>query len=100
MWPRPCCTGTADSRPALPWIIAGVGLYGLSLVITMGLNVPLNDRLAAAGDPARIRDLAAVRGRFETAWAHWNVARTLACTAALGCLAWAMRTAARTSGRA
>jgi uncharacterized membrane protein len=88
-----------EGRPALPWIIAGVVLYAASLFITMGLNVPLNDQLANAGAPARIRDLAAVRERFESTWVHWTVARTLTSTAALGCLAWAMRTAARASGR-
>lgn len=86
-------------RPALPWIVAGVVLYGLSLVITMGLNVPLNDQLAAAGDPHRIHDLAAVRDRFESAWIRWNIARTLVTTASLGCLAWALRVAGTTAGR-
>jgi uncharacterized membrane protein len=80
-----------DGRPALPWIIAGVALYAASLVVTMGFNVPLNDKLAAAGDPARIPDPAAVREQFESAWLRWNVARVLTTTAALGCLAWALR---------
>ena len=88
-----------EARPALPWIVAGVVLYTASLFITMGLNVPLNDRLASAGDPARIHDPAAVRERFEATWVHWTVARTVTSTAALGCLAWAMRVAARASGR-
>lgn len=88
-----------EARPALPWVVAGVVLYTASLFITMGLNVPLNDQLAHAGDPARIHDLAAVREKFETTWVHWTVARTLTSTAALGCLAWAMRAAARASGR-
>jgi uncharacterized membrane protein len=88
-----------DGRPALPWIVAGVVLYGVSLLITMGLSVPLNDRLAAAGAPDRIHDLAAVRARFESAWVHWNIARTLVTTASLVCLAWAMRVA-RGAGRA
>ncbi|MFF9410301.1 anthrone oxygenase family protein [Streptomyces anandii] len=85
-----------EGRPALPWIIAGVVLYAVSLVVTMGFNVPLNDRLAAAGTPARIHDPAAVRARFESAWVLWNSARTLATTGALGCLAWAMRVAGGT----
>ncbi|MBD0737323.1 DUF1772 domain-containing protein [Streptomyces sp. CBMA29] len=80
-----------DGRPALPWIIAGVVLYAASLVVTMGFNVPLNDRLAAAGDPSKIHELAAVREQFESAWLRWNVARVLTTTAALGCLAWALR---------
>jgi uncharacterized membrane protein len=84
-----------EGRSALPWIIAGVVLYALSLFITMGLNVPLNDKLAAAGGVSGIHDPAAVRAHFESTWVHWNTARTVACTAALGCLAWAMRTAGR-----
>ncbi|MFG1811804.1 DUF1772 domain-containing protein [Streptomyces sp. NPDC049040] len=88
-----------EGRSALPWIIAGTALYAVSLVVTMGFSVPLNNRLADAGAPGHIHDLAAVRARFESAWVHWNIARTLATTGALGCLAWAMRVAGGT-GRA
>ena len=42
-------------RPGLPWIVAGLVLYVAVLVITFRINVPLNDRLAAAGTPARRR---------------------------------------------
>jgi uncharacterized membrane protein len=59
----------------------------------MGLNVPLNDQLAAAGDPSGIQDPAAVREKFEAVWVRWNAARTLAGVGALGCLGWAMRAA-------
>ena len=78
-------------RAPLPWILAGLALYVLVLVITMGVNVPLNDKLAAAGAVDRIADLAEVRARFEATWVRWNVVRALASTAALGCLAWALR---------
>jgi len=87
--------GHGEGHGALPWIIAGVVLYAASLVITMAVNVPLNDQLDAAGDPSRIPDPAAVREKFESAWVHWNIARTLTCVAALGCLGWAMRAAGR-----
>jgi uncharacterized membrane protein len=78
------------SRAALPWILAGFLLYVVVLAVTFGFNIPLNDRLAAAGAPDRIPDLAAVREQFEAAWIRWNVVRALASTAALGCLAWAL----------
>lgn len=82
---------SGDSRPALPWIVAALVLYGVGvMVVTMALNVPLNDELAAAGRPDRIADLAAVRERFETAWVRWNVVRTVTSTAAFGCLTWAL----------
>ncbi len=76
---------------ALGWTIAALVLYSVSLLITMAANVPLNNELAAAGDPATIADPAAVRERFEHVWNSWNVARTLAATAALVCLGGALR---------
>jgi uncharacterized membrane protein len=79
----------ADSRSALPWIVAAFVLYVAALVITGRLNVPLNNALVAAGTD-HIADVAAVRERFEAPWVRWNIARTVAATGALGCLAWAL----------
>src|SRR3954468_14451923 len=77
-------------RPGLPWIVAGLVLYVAVLVITLGINVPLNDRLAAAGDPATLADPAAVRAAFEGVWVRWNVVRAVCSTAAFGCLVGAL----------
>jgi uncharacterized membrane protein len=75
----------------LPWIVAAFVLYAVTFVITVAINVPLNDEIKAAGDPDRIPDLAAVRTRFnESRWARWNLVRALASTTAFGCLAWAL----------
>jgi uncharacterized membrane protein len=80
-----------DSRPVLPWIVVAFVLYLAVVVITLAVNVPLNDGIKAAGDPDRIGDLAAVRKRFnEARWAAWNLVRALTSTAAFGCLAWAL----------
>ena len=73
-------------RPGLPWIVAGLVLYAAVLVITFRVNVPLNDRLAAAGDPATLADPAAVRASFEQTWVRWNVVRAVCSTAAFGAL--------------
>jgi uncharacterized membrane protein len=76
---------------ALPWIVAALVLYLIAFVITIAVNVPLNDAIKAAGDPDRIRDLAAVRARFDEArWAAWNLVRVVTSLAAFGCLAWAL----------
>jgi uncharacterized membrane protein len=76
---------------ALVWIVAAFVLYLVTFVITIAINVPLNDALKAAGDPDRIGDLGAARARFdESRWARWNLVRVLASTAAFGCLAWAL----------
>jgi uncharacterized membrane protein len=80
----------ANGRAVLPWILAALVLYALVLVITMAVNVPLNDALVAAGDPDRIADLAEVRRRFEVPWVRWNLVRAVTSTAAFGCLAWAL----------
>ncbi len=40
--------------PALPPIAAAFGLYLVAVIITIAVNVPLNDAIKAAGDPAHI----------------------------------------------
>jgi uncharacterized membrane protein len=72
------------------WIAAGLGLYVIGLLTTMGVNIPLNNDLAAAGNPAKIADPAAVRTHFENTWNTWNIARAVLSTGAAACLARAM----------
>ena len=72
------------------WIVASLALYTVTAIVTFAIHIPLNDDLVAAGDPARIENLAAVRDDFATPWVAWNIVRTLASTAAFGCLAWAL----------
>jgi uncharacterized membrane protein len=80
-----------DARRTVPWIMAAGVLYLATVVITMVVNVPLNDAIKAAGDPDRITDLAAVRANFhEARWVAWNIVRTVATTVAFGCLAWSL----------
>jgi hypothetical protein len=54
---------------ALAWTIAGFGGALVTFVVTAALNVPLNDALAAAGDPDRIvgpgRRARAVRAELD-----------------------------------
>jgi uncharacterized membrane protein len=79
-----------DQRSVLPWVAAALVLYLAVFVITLAVNVPLNDAIKAAGDPDHI-DVAAVRDRFDEArWAAWNIVRAVATTAAFGCLVWAL----------
>jgi uncharacterized membrane protein len=72
------------------WIVAGLALYTLMVVVTFAVHIPLNDDLKAEGDPARIENLAEVRDDFVTPWVAWDIVRTLATTAAFGCLTWAL----------
>lgn len=81
----------SGARSVVPWIAAAVVLYAVVFVITIRVNVPLNDALKAAGDPDGVSDLAAVRERFDAArWARWNAVRAIATTAAFGCLCWGL----------
>ncbi|MHC5260818.1 anthrone oxygenase family protein [Streptomyces sp. UC4497] len=77
-------------RATMPWLIAALVLYLLAFVVTSALNVPLNDQLAKAASSDHIKDLAAVRENFESAWTTWNIVRALLHTAAFGCLLWAL----------
>jgi uncharacterized membrane protein len=80
-----------DGGSVLPWVTAAFVLYLAVFVITVAVNVPLNDEIKTAGDPDRIADLAAVRDAFhETRWVAWNVVRAIASTVAFVCLAWAL----------
>jgi uncharacterized membrane protein len=68
-----------------------LALYVITFVVTMAVNVPLNDALKRAGDPDRIANLTAVRAAFnETRWARFNLLRTALCLISFGLLAWAL----------
>ena len=82
---------TGDQRPMLPWIGAALVLYLFVFVITIGVNVPRNNEIKAAGDVDRMTDLHGVRERFDEArWVRWNHLRAFASTVAFGLLAWAL----------
>ena len=80
----------SGASQAVRWIVAALVLYGVALVVTVALNIPLNDDLAQAGDPVQIRDIAAARDDFYGPWVAWNIVRTVTSAAALGCLAYAL----------
>jgi uncharacterized membrane protein len=77
---------SADRRSVLPWLIVAFVLYLAVVIITMAINVPLNDAIKAAGDPNGI-DVAKVRIAFkESTWVAWNYVRVAACTGAFAIL--------------
>jgi uncharacterized membrane protein len=85
----------SGTRRILPWILAGLVLYAIVFLVTMAFNIPLNNRLDAAGDPARIADFTAVRDAFEVSWVRWNLVRTVAAVGAFGCITWALASGRR-----
>lgn len=90
-----------DDRSVRPWVAVAFGLCLAAFVITMAVHEPLNVVIRYAGDPDGISDLAAVRDAFdESRWVAWHLVRTVAITAAFGCLAWALVLHGRTSAHA
>ncbi|MGY0490643.1 anthrone oxygenase family protein [Streptomyces sp. WG-D5] len=77
------------------WAGLAAVLYLFVLMLTMGVEIPLNNQLADLGDPAKIHDFALVE-KFKGTWETVNIVRTLLCTAALGCAAYAARLHGRT----
>lgn len=64
-----------DDERARWWLVVGAVLVLAAGAVTMGVNVPMNDRLLAgvdAGDPH-----ASVREAFEAPWVRWNLIRTV-----------------------
>ncbi|MEU2176280.1 anthrone oxygenase family protein [Nocardia sp. NPDC019219] len=89
-----------EHRSTLIWIVLALVLNVVAFAVTSGLNVPLNDQLAAAGDPASITDLAAVRADFESAWVRWNLLRGVLHTLAFLVLCGALVVAGVQQGKA
>jgi len=79
-----------DGRSVLPWIVAALVLYLVAIVVTGAANIPLNNQLEAARGVDTAEGLAAARAQFEDAWLRWNIVRTVASTAALGSIVWAL----------
>lgn len=75
---------------ALPLTFGAVTLYGVTLALTLGVNMPMNNRLISLGAVEDAEQLAQARTAFEQRWTRMNVARTwttaLSCALALGAL--------------
>jgi uncharacterized membrane protein len=75
----------AGQRAVLVWLSVALAAYLVSIVITMGVNEPLNQQLRSAVDT----DPAAARALLDEArWTVWNTMRALVTLTAFGALAW------------
>ncbi|MFI5709051.1 DUF1772 domain-containing protein [Kribbella sp. NPDC051620] len=84
---------------ALPWIAVAFVLYLVVVIITVSVNVPLNDAIKAAGDPNTI-DVTAVRAAFdESKWRAFNLVRVVLNTVAFALLAWALYLTGKSSAQ-
>jgi uncharacterized membrane protein len=89
----------SGARETARWIAIALILNLIGLVITFAFNIPLNDDLEKAGDPARIADVPQVLDDFEGPWVAWNIVRGVALTASLCALARALYLCGRMSIR-
>lgn len=76
------------AEPVL-WLVIAALCSMLTLVITAGVNVPLNNALDRSEVDTEARSLEApsreARQRFESRWNRWNHARTLTSIGAFAC---------------
>jgi uncharacterized membrane protein len=84
-----------DARPVLVWVALSLLFDLVTVGITVGVNMPANDRLKAAGD-ADVIDVAAARTEFgESRWVRWNLVRVVLSVAAFVALLWSLVLAGR-----
>lgn len=73
------------SEPGAAYLLIGSAIYVLgTFAVTIALNVPLNDELAAVN--AQNGSAASVWARYLTDWTMWNHVRTGASVIASACL--------------
>lgn len=80
----------SEQRAVLLWIGIGLALNVFAFLVTIALNVPLNNMLEAAGDVNSMADPAALRAEYESPWVRWNVLRAVLHTAAFAVLCGAL----------
>lgn len=79
------------NTPKALCIFAATNVYIIGgLILTMQINVPLNQWLADLGPASAIPDPAAVRLAYEPQWVLWNLIRTINSTIAFILMATAL----------
>ncbi|WP_328363648.1 DUF1772 domain-containing protein [Streptomyces sp. NBC_00445] len=73
------------AAPCRTWVWAGLAAYALTFLVTVVVNIPLNNGLAETGTSASV-----AREEFEDMWVAWNVVRAVLSTLALAFLARAL----------
>jgi uncharacterized membrane protein len=77
---------TERGEPGYRWILAALILNAAIVLVTMAVNVPLNDALKARGEVTGTDATAARQAFHEGQWVAWNWFRTVANLGALVCL--------------
>lgn len=78
----------AVQTSAAAWFLAGAVIYlAFGLFLTMAVNVPMNEALAAVLVPTDIETAREIWRGYSGRWQFWNQVRTVASGAALVCAA-------------
>lgn len=80
-----CLVAFRQNAEVRPLVIVALVLYLSTLVVTMGFNVPLNNRLQAGAAPVEV-----LREAFEGRWVAWNTVRAALNTGAFAAIALAL----------
>lgn len=70
------------TRAALCTFAAVMVYIGGGLLLTMNINVPMNEWLASLGPASGVAEPVAARARYEAAWVFWNPVRAVCSTVA------------------
>ena len=66
------------NRGAAWFAAAAVTYFCFGLMLTLSINVPMNEALALKEVPERVADAKAIWSDYSTTWQLWNLTRTLA----------------------
>ncbi|MEU6857751.1 anthrone oxygenase family protein [Glycomyces sp. NPDC046736] len=81
----------SGQRAVLVWLSVALAAYLVSVVITMGVNEPLNQELRSMTDLNSDADFTTARALLDEArWTAWNTIRALATLTAFASLAWSL----------
>lgn len=74
------------TQSAIWFAIAGVVYFAGGLILTMQINVPMNEALGALTTPLEAAEAKRVWTDYSSVWQFWNQARTVASGVALTCV--------------
>jgi len=76
-------------RVALLFGAAAILYLGGGMILTMAVNVPMNNALAAVAVPAERAAAQTIWSAYSPEWQVWNIVRTIVCAVVLTLVGWA-----------
>ncbi len=70
------CAGIGARRAAFLFVLGGLVYLGGGLILTVSVNVPMNEALALVSLPLPVETAQAIWSDYSAAWQVWNQIRT------------------------